>query len=96
LTERFAIPILVEHFNKESFAMAFVNYSVPDDVKDAFNLAFAGKNKSAVIAVLMREAVEQEFRRRVHISATEALLRRGETAAIPLDAASNDFAMARK
>ena len=39
--------------------MATVNFSVPDDVKEAFNEAFEGRNKSAVIAALMREAVER-------------------------------------
>ena len=39
--------------------MATVNFSVPDDVKEAFNEAFAGRNKSAIIADLMREAVER-------------------------------------
>lgn len=38
--------------------MATVNYSVPDDVKEAFDAAFAGQNKSAIIARLMREAIE--------------------------------------
>jgi hypothetical protein len=76
--------------------MAFVNYSVPDDVKEAFNIAFAGKNKSAVVADLMREAVERELRRRLHIAAAEAILRRGETAVVSLDTASNDFVVARK
>ena len=39
--------------------MATVNFSVPDDVKKAFNEAFEGRNKSAVIAGLMREAVDR-------------------------------------
>ncbi|HEX3897519.1 MAG TPA: hypothetical protein VHW73_15090 [Rudaea sp.] len=76
--------------------MAFVNYSVPDDVKEAFNIAFAGKNKSAVIADLMREAVENELRRRIHRTATEAIMRRGETPFVAVETASNDFATARK
>lgn len=37
--------------------MSTVNFSVPEEVKDAFNATFAGQNKSAVIAELMREAV---------------------------------------
>ena len=37
--------------------MPTVNFSVPEDVKDAFNATFEGQNKSAVIADLMREAV---------------------------------------
>ena len=71
--------------------MAFVNYSVPDDVKEAFNIAFAGKNKSAVVADLMREAVERELRRRVHVVATDAILRRGAPAPVFIDTASNDL-----
>jgi hypothetical protein len=44
--------------------MATVNFSVPDEVKEAFNRAFASENKSAVIARLMREAVEEVERQR--------------------------------
>ena len=39
--------------------MSTVNFSVPEEVKDAFNAAFEGQNKSAIIADLMREAVER-------------------------------------
>ncbi|XSG84771.1 MAG: hypothetical protein ACPW60_13685 [Methylohalobius sp. ZOD2] len=42
--------------------MATVNFSVPEEVKDAFNQAFEGENKSAIIARLMREAVEEKER----------------------------------
>ena len=42
--------------------MATVNFSVPDEVKESFNKTFAGKNKSAIIAKLMSEAVEQALR----------------------------------
>jgi metal-responsive CopG/Arc/MetJ family transcriptional regulator len=38
--------------------MAIVNFSVPDDVKAAFDRAFKKQNKSAIIAELMRRAVE--------------------------------------
>jgi hypothetical protein len=55
--------------------VATVNFSVPEEVKRTFNQAFAGANKSAVVAQLMRQAVEerrlQERRRR----AIERLLR---------------------
>jgi hypothetical protein len=44
--------------------VATVNFSVPEEVKRAFNEAFAGQNKSAVIARLMREAVAEEERKR--------------------------------
>ena len=40
--------------------MATVNFSVPDQVKEAFNKAFAQQNKSAVIAELMRGAVMRQ------------------------------------
>ena len=40
--------------------MATVNFSVPDQVKKAFNKAFAQRNKSAVIAELMRVAVMRQ------------------------------------
>ena len=44
--------------------MATVNFSVPDDVKAAFDKTFAGQNKSAVLADLMRRAVEESDLRR--------------------------------
>ena len=43
--------------------MSTMNFSVPDDVKEAFNEAYKGQNKSAVIAELMREAVERAQRK---------------------------------
>jgi 2-oxo-4-hydroxy-4-carboxy--5-ureidoimidazoline (OHCU) decarboxylase len=39
--------------------MATVNFSVPDDIKEAFIKEFKGQNKSAIIAELMRRAVEE-------------------------------------
>jgi hypothetical protein len=44
--------------------MATMNFSIPDDVKEAFNKAFEGENKSAVVASLMRKAVEERERRK--------------------------------
>lgn len=61
--------------------MGTVNFSVPDDVKDAFNETFAGQNKSAIIADLMREAVERNRRRQRSRAAIDRLLR--EHAAAP-------------
>jgi hypothetical protein len=64
---------IVEVFNKES-KMGTVNFSVPDDVKEAFNAAFAGQNKSAIVAQLMREAVERaELKRRSQAAITRVL-----------------------
>ena len=54
--------------------MATVNFSVPEHVKEAFNTAFDGQNKSAVIADLMCEAVERTQRRERHRSAVDRIL----------------------
>jgi len=56
--------------------MSTVNFSVPDDVKEAFNATFEGQNKSAVIAGLMREAVERAHARQQHIEAVDRILAR--------------------
>lgn len=57
--------------------MATVNYSVPDEVRDAFNETFKDRNKSAIIAELMREAVERfRRRRRSHVAIDQILERR--------------------
>ncbi len=42
--------------------MATMNFSVPEDVKKQFDKVFAGKNKSAVLTQLMRQAVEEHKR----------------------------------
>ena len=44
--------------------MATMNFSIPDDVKEAFNKAFDSENKSAVITTLMRRAIEEKERHR--------------------------------
>lgn len=56
--------------------MATVNFSIPDEVKEAFNAAFAGQNKSAIIAELMMEAVEQQKIRQKRAQAIDSLLAR--------------------
>lgn len=58
--------------------MATVNFSVPEEVKEAFNRAFAGQNKSAVIADLMRRAVEEAARRQARAEAIARLGARRE------------------
>ena len=55
--------------------MATVNFSVPDDVKRTFDKAFAGTNKSAVVAQLMRQAVEERRRQARRRQAIDRLLR---------------------
>jgi Arc/MetJ family transcription regulator len=39
--------------------VATVNFSVPDDVKAAFDKAFGDQNKSSIVAELMRRAVRE-------------------------------------
>ena len=55
--------------------MATMNFSIPDDVKEAFNRAFEGENKSAVVASLMRRAVEERERIRRSTDLVERLRR---------------------
>lgn len=54
--------------------MGTVNFSIPDDVKDAFNAVFEGQNKSAIVTQLMREAVERaELKQRSRFAITRIL-----------------------
>ena len=43
--------------------MATMSFVVPDDVKKAFDKAYQGQNKSAVMTELIKEAVEKEMLR---------------------------------
>jgi hypothetical protein len=54
--------------------MATVNFSVPSDVKDAFDKVFRRQNKSAVLTELMRQAVDERQRRRRRTRVVEKLL----------------------
>lgn len=54
--------------------MATVNFSVPDDVKDSFNETFGRENKSAIIAGLMKRAVEERRRERRRAAAIDAIV----------------------
>jgi len=63
--------------------MATVNFSIPDKVKQVFNAAFAGRNKSAIIAELMLRAVEEQKAREARAKAIDRLLaRRGAKKAV--------------
>jgi hypothetical protein len=66
--------------------MSTVNFSVPEEVKQAFDETFAGRNKSAIVAQLMREAVEREARDRASRAAAERILQRRATAPLRTDA----------
>lgn len=54
--------------------MATVNFSVPDEIKEAFQETFANENRSAIIARLMQEAVEDRRRQERQAAAIDALL----------------------
>jgi hypothetical protein len=71
----------VELFNKTA-VMGTMNFSVPDDVRDAFNEAFADQNKSAVIVALMREAIERAERQARSRAAIRRILRRRASAPV--------------
>jgi len=54
--------------------MATVNFSVPEDIKEAFQEAFANENKSAIIARLMQQAVAEKQQGQRRAAAIDALL----------------------
>ena len=62
--------------------MATVNFSVPEEVKVAFNATFRKEKKSASIAALMREAVDRAQRKDRARQAATRILERRETAPI--------------
>ena len=63
--------------------MATLNFSVPDEVKEAFKETFFGENKSAVLTRLMRQAIAERRRQRRRAAAIDALLQlRGQQAAV--------------
>jgi hypothetical protein len=67
--------LIVETFDNGHFPMATMNFSIPDDIKEAFNKAFEGENKSAVVAGLLRKAVEEKERKRRLADLVERLRR---------------------
>jgi hypothetical protein len=71
---------VVESFNNQGQVMPTVNFSVPEDIKNAFNITFEGQNKSAVIAELMREAVERAQSRQRSQDAYRRILARRKNA----------------
>ncbi|MCC6197862.1 MAG: hypothetical protein IT518_25705 [Burkholderiales bacterium] len=56
-------------------------------MSDAFNKTFAGKNKSAIVAELMKRAVEDEIQRKRQARASDRLVARRESKQpVPIDA----------
>jgi metal-responsive CopG/Arc/MetJ family transcriptional regulator len=66
--------MMLLNFSTRGLRMATVNFSVPDDVKQAFQETFANENRSAVIARLMQQAVEDKKRQQRRADAIETLL----------------------
>ncbi len=62
--------------------MSTVNFSVPEDIKQAFNTTFAGRNKSAIVAELLREAVQREEDRQASRAAIDSILEARRTAPV--------------
>ena len=54
--------------------MATMNFSIPNDVKERFNRAFAKTNKSAVVTQLLEEAIDRVERKRRSDEAVEQIL----------------------
>ena len=54
--------------------MATMNFSVPSDVKEAFDKVSARQNKSAVLTELIRQAVDERRCRQRRAKAVEKLL----------------------
>ena len=56
--------------------MATVNFSVPDEVREAFDRTFKEQNRSAIIADLMRQTVIESNRRKERQEIFRKLTRR--------------------
>jgi hypothetical protein len=55
--------------------MSTVNFSIPEAIKKAFNRTFEGENKSAVLARLMQQAIDERKRQKRRAAAIETLLK---------------------
>ena len=73
--------------------MATMNFSVPEDVKQAFNATFAGQNKSAVLTQMLRSAIEQVQEQRQREAAAANILKLRATAPVR---SSTQLAAARR
>ncbi len=76
--------IIVENFNKESL-MATMNFSIPDEVKERFNRAFADRNKSAIVTQLLEDAIAQAERQQRSNVAIDRILSRLHHQRTPVD-----------
>ena len=66
--------------------MATVNFSVPDEVKQAFNDEFSQENKSAILNRLMKRAIEENrVKKRRHHAIDAILALRENQSVVSLD-----------
>jgi hypothetical protein len=66
--------------------MATMRFSVPDEVRDRFEEAFRGHDRSAIVTGLLLLAVQaEERRRRGSLSLVERLRRLGDAGRRPAD-----------
>jgi hypothetical protein len=73
--------------------MSTMNFSVPEDVKQAFNATFEGQNKSAVLTQLLRLAIAQAHEQRLREAAAASILSMRSTAPVR---SSSQLAAARR
>lgn len=73
--------------------MAAVRFTVPDDVKATFDRTFHDRDKNAIIADLMREAVERASKERKAQAAITRILQRREHAP---EISEEEFRIARE
>ena len=70
--------------------MATINFSVPDEVKQAFNIEFAKENKSAILTRLMEQAIEESrIKKRRHNAIDAILALREQQTTVLLDEINN-------
>ena len=70
--------------------MATVNFSVPDEVKQAFNDEFSHENKSAILTGLMKRAIEESrIKKRRHNAIDSILALREKQETVQIDAIEN-------
>ena len=70
--------------------MATINFSVPDEVKQAFNIEFAKENKSAILTRLMEQAIEENrIKKRRHNAIDAILALREQQTTVLLDEINN-------
>jgi hypothetical protein len=75
----------LKYSTKAGETMATMNFSILDDIKDRFNQAFHGKNKSAVVAGLMIEAIERKDKQQRSKAAIDRILERRKHTPIVTD-----------